>query len=193
MPAPGEVIENNKNLDSGAILARNIGGISANVTVSEEHNDELEITSHPVETGAQISDHSYKRPSSVVVRVGWSNSSEQAAGDSDYVKTTYKKLLDLQNGRQPITVVTGKRTYKNMLIRSLAMSTDQTTENALMVTARCEEVILVSTSTTTVPANDKQKSPQSTGGEQTRGAIQPTPGSPNTGPNSGGLAKALLA
>jgi hypothetical protein len=41
------------------------------VVVSEKHSDTLEITEHPVETGAAISDHAYKRPSEVVMEVGF--------------------------------------------------------------------------------------------------------------------------
>lgn len=48
--------------------------IIAQATVEEVHDDELEITDHPIEQGASITDHAYKRPSEVVVRCGWSNS-----------------------------------------------------------------------------------------------------------------------
>lgn len=54
--------------------ARKIGSIVANVTIDERHEDRLVITQHPVEQGAQISDHAYKMPASVVLRVAWSNS-----------------------------------------------------------------------------------------------------------------------
>lgn len=179
--------------DSAVVTGRNIGGIVANVTVSEEHNDEIEITQHPVESGAPITDHSFKKPPTVTLRIGWSNSSEQADGDSEYVKTIYQQLLDMQESRLPLDISTGKRDYDSMLIRSLALTTDKETENALMVTAICQGIIIVATSTTTVPDNSVQSSPQSTGGTQTRGSVNPTPASPNTGPNSGGLGQVLQA
>lgn len=53
---------------------RLIGPFVANATVEESHEDELEITDHPVETGAQISDHAYKLPYTVTIRAGWSAS-----------------------------------------------------------------------------------------------------------------------
>lgn len=46
----------------------------AQVTIEEVHNDELEITEHPVEQNAPIADHAYKRPSEVVIQMAWSNS-----------------------------------------------------------------------------------------------------------------------
>lgn len=48
--------------------------ISAQITVEEIHHDELEITEHPVEQGAAIADHAFKRPAEVVIRCAWSNS-----------------------------------------------------------------------------------------------------------------------
>ena len=48
--------------------------IHAQATVEEHHRDELEITEHPVEQGAAISDHAFKRPAEVTLVLGWSNS-----------------------------------------------------------------------------------------------------------------------
>jgi len=53
---------------------RGIGHITAQVTIEETHHDDLEITDHPVEQGAIISDHAYKRPAELVIRAGWSDS-----------------------------------------------------------------------------------------------------------------------
>jgi hypothetical protein len=52
-----------------------IGGIQVDTTFDEIYEDELEITEHPVETGAQISDHAYKRNMIYQLRCGWSDSS----------------------------------------------------------------------------------------------------------------------
>lgn len=54
--------------------ARSIGPIVAQVTISERHEDTLEITEHPVEQGAAIADHAFKRPATVVITAAWSNS-----------------------------------------------------------------------------------------------------------------------
>jgi len=174
---------------------RKIGPLTAQVTVSETHSDELEITQHPVEQGANISDHAFKRPAELTIVCAWSNSPAgngsnallnaglgaavlgmQGAnptaiatagfggatggaigatgaaiqgllsGNSPgQVKDIYQKLLKLQEERIPFDVLTGKRSYVNMLIKSLQLVTDKTTENALVVTAQLQQVILVST------------------------------------------------
>ena len=51
--------------------SRRIGLIVPSVVISEKHDDSLEITEHPVEVGAAISDHAFRRPSEVVMQVGF--------------------------------------------------------------------------------------------------------------------------
>lgn len=48
--------------------------IVAHATTSETHHDELDITGHPVELGANISDHAVKLPEEVTITCVWSNS-----------------------------------------------------------------------------------------------------------------------
>lgn len=48
--------------------------IIAQATIEERHTDFLEVTEHPVEQGASIADHAFKRPAEIVLRLGWSNS-----------------------------------------------------------------------------------------------------------------------
>lgn len=134
--------------------SRRIGLIVPSVVVSEKHSDTLEITEHPVETGAPVSDHAYKRPSEVVMEVGF------AGGGSllDFIDTsslgltlglspkeTYQQILDLQSSRIPFDVVTGKRLYSNMLIRAIEVTTDRTSENVLMAVLTLREVIITQT------------------------------------------------
>lgn len=54
--------------------------ITAQATVEERHEDHLIATEHPVEQGAPISDHAYKRPAEVVLHLGWSNSPSDDGG-----------------------------------------------------------------------------------------------------------------
>lgn len=174
---------------------RKFGPYTAQVTISEQHNDELEITQHPVEQGASITDHAFKRPAELTLTMGWSNSpggngssallnaglaagvlglqganptAIAAAGfggavggaigatgaaiqglisgnSPGQVKDWYQKLLKMQQDRIPFDVLTGKRSYTNMLIKSLSVLTDRTTENSLIVTAHLQQIIMVST------------------------------------------------
>ena len=169
---------------------RRIGAFSSYVTIEESASDDLSISRHPIERGAASTDHAFKEPALVTIRAGWSNSTlnglvaaakDLLAGDlgglfgSDYVKDTYAKLLKLQNDREPFEVVTGKRKYKNMLMRSLAQTTDQTTENVLVVTATFQEIIIVETQTTTLPPPANQAQPQKTASPEPAGTKQVAP------------------
>ncbi len=152
---------------------RVLGTLTLQCVVEENHTDDLEITEHPVEQGASINDHAYKKPAELTLRGGWSNSSKAAEGNEEYVREMYKKLLTLQESREPFDVVTGKRAYKNMLIQSLATATDQATENVLMINATLKQVIIVQTQATTMPPRSAQRNPGATGGTTDKGTKQP--------------------
>lgn len=161
---------------------RNIGSFIANVTIEEQHQDDIQITDHPVEVGASITDHAFRKPSSLVIKAGWSNSpsasnilqsaanavtgtingavglanqvssalggpsfSSVTGNQAKSIKDIYADMLKLQASRTLLNVVTGKRSYKNMLIESVSETTNADTENALILTIKLREVILVST------------------------------------------------
>lgn len=159
---------------------RSIGGLYMDVTVEETHNDELEITDHPVEQGAAITDHAYMKPAQVTIRAGVSDAGKSGnSGDRPSVEA-YQKLLELQKSREPFDLVTGKRTYKNMLIRSLAVTTEAETENILMFTAELRQVMLVTVQSVAVPRS-RQKYGNVTGGVDQKGQKQLVPVVPRSG------------
>lgn len=149
---------------------RSIGGIVAQVTIDEQASDDIQITEHPVEQGAPIADHAFKRPAVVTIRAGWSR---QYAWDLSAESGVYGLLLSWQASLLPFDIYTGKRHYTNMLIERLQVTTDNHTEFALMATIACRQVIIVSTSTTTVktqsPSDSAQTEPSKTSGETSTG------------------------
>lgn len=161
--------------------ARAIADFYADVTIEETARDDLEITRHPVESGSEITDHAYKQPAEVIIRCGWSNSGFDETGfhGPGFVEGIYDQLLNLQYSRIPFTVVTGKRTYVNMLIASLSQTTDEKTENALIVTVVCRQIILVQTQTTQVAPRAQQAQPENTAATEATGSQQPA-AAPNT-------------
>lgn len=155
---------------------RKIADFTAQVTVEEDHEDDLAITKHPVEQGAPITDHAYKEPARLRLVVGWSNSGDGSSeqGD-DYVRAIYARLLELQKTREPFSVTTGKRQYSNMLFASLGTTTTQETENSLIVVASLQEVIIVQTQAVTVPPRDVQANPEETADTTNAGSKQAVP------------------
>lgn len=170
--------------------SRRIGLLVPSVVVSEKHSDTLEITEHPVEkpttdsASGFIADHAYKRPSEVTMECGFAgggslldfvNTSAIGLGLGLSPKETYQQLLDLQSSRIPFDVVTGKRTYINMLIRAIEATTDKTSENVLNCTLTLREVILSETQTTTAASKNDMSEGVSTSGVQNSGTKSPTP------------------
>ena len=72
------------------------------MVVSEEHEDTLTIAKHPVEQGANISDHAYRNPCKVVIRGASSESTYGLPVWDPYNATLYNALLALQN--EPIMI-----------------------------------------------------------------------------------------
>ncbi|HAJ8823710.1 hypothetical protein LT989_10610 [Citrobacter portucalensis] len=141
------------------LQSRKIGILVPDVVVSEKHVDALEITEHPVETGAPVNDHAYKRASEVTMECGFSGGgsildfvdvSGIGLGIGLSPKEVYQQLLDLQSSRLPFDVVTGKRTYSNMLIRAIEVTTDRTSENVLSCVLTLREVLLTQTQSVSV-------------------------------------------
>lgn len=174
--------------DNFALITQNgrmIGDIMPDVTIEEHHSDRLIITEHPVETGAAISDHAFRSPSEVVMKIGFSNSTARTEG---WVQEAYQTLLSLQQARQLIDVITGKRPYTSMLIDTLEVQTDEGSEWALFVTVALREIIIVSTqqsgaggATGISPVAANQNFPQVTNPVQSVGGGTQLKAAPNVG------------
>jgi hypothetical protein len=147
---------------------RSFGGLKGYVTFDETHTDELDITDHPIEQGALVSDHAFLRPAVVVMRCGWSNSPSDSTllggvrgalntigiatsnilGEgANQVNDIYQQIRKLQSERIPFEVFTGKRVYEDMLIKTLQVRTDKDTENVLDLTVTFRQILRVTTST----------------------------------------------
>lgn len=182
-------------------------------TIEEVHTDDLEITDHPVEQGATISDHAFKRPAEVVITAGWSDSPNNSGilnqligaaantspafqavigaaeavggvismfgsnGNSTPSKRAYLQLVDMQANRFLFTIYTGKRVYRNMIIKSLHATGDAKTENSLIIRITCREILMTVTQTVTVPDSSVMANPQQNGATVNMGvqSLLPSP------------------
>lgn len=176
------------------MVPKRIGTIQIGVELEETHLDELQITEHPVEKGAEINDHAFKRQPELTLKCGWSNSQIAAltgtlqsifeGGElptADYVSTVYSQLLALQETRQPFDVVTSLRIYRDMLFKSLSVTKDQKTGAALNVTATLKQIRIVQTQATTLPPKEDQADPQATAETQNTGVKAAVPSTPSPG------------
>lgn len=142
---------------------RSFGGISGYITIQESTTDALEITQQPVQQGAAIADHAFKKPVAFSAQLMFEAS---LLGKS--LQQIYQDLLTLQSSFEPFNISTPKRTYYNMLFAALGVTTDKKTENVLAINASFQEVILVPVTTTIVPRS-KLRNAGNNGGTQSGG------------------------
>jgi len=136
------------------IPKRSIAGFTATVTLEEKGTDTLILTEHPVQSGASITDHAYVMPAQLSITAQW-----DTVGAGMPLEQMYARILEVQSSRIPFDVITGKRVYKNMLFKSIALTTDSYTDHILSLKCDLQEIIIVEISTTTVPPRAQQKKP----------------------------------
>lgn len=151
----------------------NIDGLffDAVLNVSTEHG--ATVTSHPVQSGANISDHMYLEPVQITMEIGMSDAMAsmvrgQWTGASTKSISAYRKLCELQAARIPFTVLTRLNKYPNMVIRSISVNDNANTLYGLRATVNLQQLILASVSTEKVSARG-----WISGGGANRGEIQP--------------------
>lgn len=116
------------------IYSKFIGPIPIDVIVKEQHETELGITQNPIETGAEITDHAYRKPKRLTLDIA-----DGAAAE------TFNALVRFQESRIPFTIVSGLFAYPNMLIASNKFTRDATFSNVLNGTVELQEIIIVNT------------------------------------------------
>lgn len=172
------------------LQSRKIDLLIPSVVTSENHTDTLVITDHPIEkisnnsTAGTIVDNAYKRPDEVIMQCGFAGGGSlldplntTAIGLSYRLspKEVYQKLRDLQSSRLPFDVVTGKRVYHNMLIKTIEVTTDINSENVLNCKLTLREVIMSRTLRICVADKSDMRDGVSTSAVQNTGTKSTTP------------------
>ena len=119
---------------------------------STDYLNKLSITDHPVQTGANISDHAYEEAAMLTFEIGMSDVMQgfvanQFGSGGNRSINAYHKLRELQSQRIPLTVVTKYGTYTNMMVETLAAPDDYTTKNALRATVSLKQIFVVNVTT----------------------------------------------
>lgn len=138
-----------------------VGDYFLDAAITEEHSFENEITEFPVESGAMVADHVQVKPDWLTFEFIVSDTPlgdvlAKRAGD---LIDPYEELLDpyktlpseealafllaVRNSRETITIVTGIRTYDDMICESLKIPQDASTGHALKGTATFKQVQII--------------------------------------------------
>jgi hypothetical protein len=120
-----------------------------------DHVNQRRLTTHPVQSGANITDHSYKIPSKLTMEIGISDAMSILGFDGNEPWTGYgvtkersviafNQLLTMSDSGQPFTVMTRLKKYTNMVIESIEAIEDYRTLHELRASIVFTEVILAS-------------------------------------------------
>jgi Dit-like phage tail protein len=130
-----------------------------------EHEQALETTNHPVQTGADINSHAYLMPARLSMSVGMSDvmtafqgqntqgiTASLFTGGATKSVSAYQTMLTLQSQRALLTITTRIRTYVNMLVANIAPREDFRTVTGLRMRIDFRQVLTGSASTTPLTA-----------------------------------------
>lgn len=156
-------------------IKSNIGGLFFDAVMHTETEERMTITSHPVQSGANISDHAYREPVIINMEITMSDAMAsrvpgQFSGVGSRSVNAYTMLRELMHERMPVTVLTRLGSYENMLIESISAPEDVESINSLNINVSLKEVITASVSDTKVSARQWV-----TGGQNNQGQVQGRP------------------
>jgi len=156
-PVPGGNIGSGPGDGGYALIYFNqsrIGTLVPDVVIEEVYDDQLQVTEHPVEDGAAVSDHAFLRAKTVDMKIGFADYKQKQIGSSI---REYEFLLAIQARRDPMDITTGKRIYRNMLPIGITVTNDQRTKWAVIATVRLREVRISTARSVNTATNTAQR------------------------------------
>lgn len=154
-----------------------VGGYIFDAYLSLTHESTLEITTHPVETGAALTDNSYLDPVKVTMTIGQSDvctdviAGQFGVGDGRSV-TAFNILKILQSNRIPLQVTTRLATYQNMLVQSITAQDTNKTAHGLSATVVLQEVLVAVVKTVQISSRPQVTDSTPKGAVQSTGPSQ---------------------
>lgn len=131
-----------------------IDGYLVDVFLEEEHNFTSEVTSFPVESGSEISDHINNLPIEIKVtglvsntpigKVAETRSREPILDDTEILPSeeALRRLLEIRSIKKLVTIESGLKTYETMALQELNIPNNKDVGEALLFTAVFKQVQL---------------------------------------------------
>ena len=154
-------------------MQTNVDGLFFDAILSTNTQESLTITSHPVQSGANISDHAFRNPTKISMEIMMSDvmasrvPGQFTEGASKSI-SAYQRLLELQRMRLPFSVKTRLGYYNNMLIESIDTPDDVNTLSGLKCTINMREILVAQVATEKVSAR-----PWTTSKGTNNGSVEP--------------------
>jgi len=119
-----------------------VGSIELDVTLRENHRFSSRTTNYPIEEGSTLSDHIINEPTTVNLSALVSDTPLNILSFYNRSIDVFNKLIDLHNKREPVTLVTGLKTYANMVITLLEIPRELRTGQSLTFNIELQQIIL---------------------------------------------------
>jgi hypothetical protein len=146
----------------------------------ETHTSGVELSDHPVEEGADVTDHIRIKPDEIELNGVISNtpllflasfqaeSPVEGSNESthDRVEVAYRQLREFQRSGVLVDVITSLRTYSNMVITNISISRDVHSGNILDSTISLREMTMATAMSIDVPVPVAKKAKKNAGKKQ---------------------------
>lgn len=123
-------------------LSPRVGTIDLDVTITEQHRYNSRVTNYPVEDGTIVSDHIINEPDTLTLQALVSDSPLNILALPNRSVDVFNRLVDIQQRRELVTVVTGLKIYDSMAITSLDVPRNLETGQSLTFTIELQKVTL---------------------------------------------------
>lgn len=162
-------------------------------SLSETHTGNAEATSHPVETGSDITDHVRRMPEElqingivtddpIVVLRTFNAKPSVVGGSLDSRVSDAEEILRLwKNEGRPLSINTTLRNYTNMVITGFSVTRDKDSGRLLNASLTLREIITATTQTVAPPEPKTGKESRKTKTKKGKQTKVPTPDPPPSG------------
>lgn len=179
----GAVIQNDD-----LMLATGAGAIVvADATLNEEWSSDVQVTEHPVESGATFADHAQLMPFELSLTLHLTDTPVFGENEPGRGMAKFNALEAMRDAREPLTVFLDRRAFDGMLITSLNRQFPDPPEAAVTCSIRLKQVRLVAPERVMLEAVDDDPS-----GSRDRAADEQDRGSQPTDAMTSQEAKAAL-
>jgi hypothetical protein len=130
--------------------------LALDASLRQNHEQRNEVTEHPIETGAEVSDNIRAKPRTFTLEGVVSATPVVNPGETPEANrhvAAYHKLESAAAGRQMIAVATGLKKYPTLAIEGLSVPREPGKGVDLYFTLTLKEVVFATTATATVPKN----------------------------------------
>lgn len=132
-------------LSSKKYRQTNVGNVFLDATISEQHGYSARVTSFPVENGDIISDHIINEPETLNIVGIVSDTPLNIFTTFDRSVDSFNRLVRMLQNRQRLTVITGIKTYTDMVMTNLDVPRDFSSGQSLTFNITLQKILLDST------------------------------------------------